>query len=303
MRLAPWLLGSLSGLSIAVAGAACGDDAADTATTGAQSGAGAGSPSAQSTGAGAAGGSTPGEGSPGCGQAVTDPSAEWVEKSLDVDATTRTYFVYLPDAYDPEHPYPVVYQFHGCSSSPDRERNNPPVEEQSGADAIHIRGRAVGDCWENGGDSPDVAFFDALVSEVENSLCADETRRFATGYSSGAFMVHDLTCARGDMIRGVATIAGGSPGNDCTDRVAALLIHDDTDDLPIATTAATRDRYLENNGCDAAAPTTPTEHPPCEAYAGCDEGYPVVWCATTGMGHDRQDGLAAPAFWDFLSAL
>src|SRR5688572_21521773 len=146
-------LGFLASLGIA----ACGDDAADgtTSTRAAQSGAGAGSSSATGTGAGASGGSTPGEGSPGCGQASRDASAEWVEKSLDVGGTTRTYFAYLPNGYDPERPYPVVYQFHGCSSSPDRERNNPPVEEHSGDDAIHIRGRAVGDCWENGSDSPD----------------------------------------------------------------------------------------------------------------------------------------------------
>jgi len=28
-----------------------------------------------------------------------------------------------------------------------------------------------------------------------------------------------------------------------------------------------------------------------------------VWCQTSGQNHARQDGLAAPIFWDFLSTL
>ena len=40
----------------------------------------------------------------------------------------------------------------------------------------------------------------------------------------------------------------------------------------------------------------------CVAYSGCGEN-PVVWCETMGMQHMRQDRLAAPAFWNFLSSL
>jgi hypothetical protein len=28
-----------------------------------------------------------------------------------------------------------------------------------------------------------------------------------------------------------------------------------------------------------------------------------VWCQTAGQDHSRQDGLAAPIFWSFLSSL
>jgi hypothetical protein len=42
---------------------------------------------------------------------------------------------------------------------------------------------------------------------------------------------------------------------------------------------------------------------PREAYAGCDAKLPVMWCQTSGKNHDRQDALAAPAFWSFFSGL
>jgi polyhydroxybutyrate depolymerase len=243
-------------------------------------------------------------GTDGCGEPLADGTENWVAKTVDVDGTDRDYFVYLPASYDPDRPYPVVYQFHGCSSNVDKQNNNPPVQDQSGGDAIHIRGRAVDNCWDTAADGTGVAFFDAVVPVVEATWCADPERRFATGYSSGSFMSHRLSCVRGDMLRGVATIAGGLAGNSCQGQVAALLIHDEDDGtVNISASESARDRHLDNNGCDAQAATTPDDHSPCQVYAGCTAGYPVQWCQTTGMDHARQDSLSAPAFWDFLAAL
>lgn len=298
-----------------IAFVACDDDATTISEAGGTGGGGlvgAGGNSGQggsnagsggSTAASGGGGSTP-IGTDGCGQASSDATETWVAQTVDVGGTTREWFVWLPAGYDPDTPYPVVYQFHGCSGSVNKENNNPPVQDQSGNAAIHIRGRAVDNCWDNSPNGSDVAFFDALVATVEATWCADEDRRFATGYSSGAFMTHRLACDRGDVLRGVASIAGGLGGNNCNGKVAALMIHDLNDSMVgIDTSEAARTRHLENNGCDENAATTPTAHAPCEAYAGCDAGYPVVWCQTSGQDHSRQDGLAAPAFWDFLAAL
>ena len=236
----------------------------------------------------------------GCGQEATIARARWVERSVEVDGVMRTWFVWLPETYDPNRTYPVVYQFHGCSDN--RETNNPPVQRESGEDAIHVRGRAIGRCWNEGAD---VAFFDAMVVEVESNWCADPGRRFATGYSSGSFMTHRLSCDRGDVLRGVASIAGGRGGNSCVGRVAALMIHDvDDPTVNISTSYAARDLNLTRNACgDATAAREPFDPSPCEVWTGCDAGYPVVFCQTSGMNHSRQDGLSAPAFWSFLSGL
>ncbi len=277
------------------------------ASTGSTSAAGGGattgsaSTSSSTTGSSTSTGGNP-TGSAGCGIALTEATGTWLAKTTDVGGVLREWFLYLPAEYDAERPYPVVYQFHGCSDSPTREDNNVPIQDQSGADAIVVRGRAVDDCWDSGGDSPDIAFFDAMVGAVEGAYCADPERRMAVGYSSGSFMTHQLACSRGAELRGVATIAGGQTGSGCTGPVAALLIHD-TDDgtVGIAASEGARDQNLEANGCGEE--TVPFDPSPCAAYQGCQEGLPVVWCQTSGNGHDRQDGLAAPAFWNFLSAL
>jgi poly(3-hydroxybutyrate) depolymerase len=289
--------------------AGCGDDATSSASG--SGGDGGGPSSSSSTGATGGGASTStsagsGGGSPngsaGCGTPTSEATGSWLAKTADVAGATRDYFVYLPPGYDPSRAYPVVYQFHGCSTNPDKESNNVPIETESGADAIIVRGRAASDCWDTSADGPDVAFFDAMVSATEAAYCADTGRRFVAGYSSGSFMTHLLSCIRGAEIRGVASIAGGQGGSSCTGKVAALLIHDENDNtVNISASIAARDRYLGENGC--ADTTMPFDPSPCQAYDGCAAGLPVVWCQTSGQDHSRQDGLAAPAFWSFLSKL
>jgi len=284
----------------------CGDDATTSSGSGGAGGATGSTSSTMSTGGGAttassSGGGTP-NGSAGCGTSTTDAVGTFVEKTADVDGTARTYFVYLPPGYDPTRAYPVVYQFHGCNSNPDKESNNVPIENQTGSDAIIVRGRAASDCWDTNATGPDVAFFDAMVSATDAGYCADTTRRFVAGYSSGSFMTHLLACIRGAELRGVASIAGGQVGSNCTGKVAALLIHDENDNtVNISASQGARDKYLADNGC--AATTAPFDPSPCVAYDGCDAGLPVVWCQTQGQDHSRQDGLSAPAFWNFFSQL
>lgn len=249
------------------------------------------------SGSGADGGG--GGGGDGCGEAASIALGSWVEQTVSVPGEgSRAYFVRLPADYDPNEPYPVVYQLHGCSES--REANNVPVENHSGNEAIHVRGRAADDCWDSTTDLP---YFDAMVEDVEATFCADPERRLLAGYSSGAFFAHRIACVRGDTIRGIATIAGGSPGGGCTGGVAVLQIHDANDQTVMISPVGypTRDHWIAANGCDSSS--TATDSPPCVAYDGCDASTPLVWCETSGQDHSRQDSLAGPVFWEFLSSL
>jgi polyhydroxybutyrate depolymerase len=247
-------------------------------------------------------GNVPITGTAGCNVQSSIATSEFVAQPLTIAGNPREYFIRLPAGYDREHPYPIVYQQHGCSSAPARQDNNVPLEGESGTDAILVRGRAAANCWDTSASGTDVVYWDAMVAEIDERFCVDPTRRFATGYSSGSFMTHHLGCIRGDLLRGVATIAGGQRGSGCTGDPAALLIHDANDNtVDISASEQTRDGYLARNGCDATS--TPTDQPPCAAYSGCTAGKPVVWCMTTGQDHSRQDGLAAPIFWTFLSGL
>lgn len=242
--------------------------------------------------------------SAGCGRAAGIALNSWVVRSLTVGGASRDYYVRLPTGYDPARRYPIVYQFHGCSDSPARQDNNVPVQNQSGTEAIHVRGRAAASCWNTSATGADVPYIDAMMAAVEGNFCVDTGRRFASGYSSGSFMTHVLGCIRGAQFRGIASIAGGQTGSRCTGNPAALLIHDLNDGtVNISASVGARDQLATRNGCDAMAARVPTSRTPCEAYQGCDAGQPVVWCQTSMRNHDRQDALAAPAFWEFFNML
>ncbi len=253
---------------------------------------------------GGAGGPPGDGGATGCGLEPTIALGAWTPQSVAVPGGgSPAYFVRLPAGYDPDTEYPVVYQLHGCYDGENRQDNNVPVENESGDAAIHVRGRAAASCWDTSQAGADVPYFDALVDAVEARHCTDPDRRFLAGYSSGAFMAHRLGCIRGDGIRALATIAGGSPpGSDCAGDVAVLQIHDVDDETVVIEDSGypTRDGWLEANGCESG--TSATDHPPCEAYAGCGADTPVVFCETAGHFHDRQDSFAAEVFWDFFSA-
>jgi polyhydroxybutyrate depolymerase len=241
--------------------------------------------------------------SAGCGMSTSQMLGRWVESTVMPSGASRPYSVYLPTGYDPMRAYPVVVLLHGCGSG----TNNLPMERETGSGAILIRGTgsAADTCWTTTSNGADVAFFDAMVADVKARFCTDAGRFFAVGYSSGSWLANQLGCIRTSVLRGLATVAGGNPGvRNCGGPIAQIFVHDQ-DDMSnvISGGESARDRLLTQNGCDEAAAPVAEDPSPCVRYQGCDPGYPVVWCETSGEGHNRQDNLAAPAFWDFFQEL
>ena len=302
---------SVSGASTQSTGIASGGSSASvgaggasgTGTPSSSSGsAGTGGAGSPSTAAGGAGGSGTTMGSSGCGMMAQQATGEWVEQArLSVRGADRVWSIYLPDNYDPMRAYPLVIQLHGCTGG----TNNVPVERVSGDNAIHVRGTgsAANTCWETSANGPDVEFFDAMLAEVTTRTCVDETRVFASGYSSGSWLISVLACIRGDRLRAVGTVAGGNAlfGNqECPGTVAQIFIHDQNDtENQWSNHESAMERLIDVNGCSPDGPIA-EEPEPCVRYQGCTEN-PVKFCPTTGRGHDRQDNYAPQAFWDFFS--
>jgi poly(3-hydroxybutyrate) depolymerase len=233
---------------------------------------------------------------------TSQTAGQFVESMVMAGATNRPYSVRLPTGYDSMRAYPVIVLLHGCGSG----TNNVAMEKPAGADAILIRGTgsASGTCWDTSANGPDVAFFDAMVKDVEARFCTDEHRFFAVGYSSGSWLVNQLTCIRADILRGAASVTGGEAASgQCGGPVARIFIHDKDDTTNVISgSEKARDRQLTQNSCDKSAAPTAVDPSPCKLYQGCTAGYPVEWCQTSGQMHNRQDSLAGPAFWNFFKA-
>ncbi len=299
-----------------------GASASPTAGTGGAGGTTGGAGSAgmsgggSSAGAGGSGGASPAMRSSGCGMATTQVLGSWVEQpKLMVNNKARQWWVWLPTGYDPMRAYPVIFTFHGCGG----ESNYIPMQKQTGSDAIVVRGTGADNgCWTYGLEGDDVKFFDAMLTQLQTQSCMDSSRVFAMGYSSGGWMTNTLECSRGDKLRGTGTLSGGRAGNgmNCKGKFARATVHDLQDPTnPFDDWTGTDnklhkgqgaspelDRVLVQNHCMTAAPVM--EPPaPCARYQGCDAGYPVIACRTTGQGHNRQDALAMDVFWKLFSSL
>lgn len=255
----------------------------------------------------------------GCDTTPTDPLNQPTQHMVavpDADPAyqSREYFVRLPEGYDAERAYPLVLLGHGCGGD---GRGIIPVHEASQGDAIVAGLSSVDECFATGdGGTPEILFFDAVLAQLEVDYCLDRGKVFVSGFSSGGWLSYLLSCARGDVIRGIGAAAGGFGDShpECHGSVAAILAADTEDGAnPIVNidpvsgndegSGAARDRLLALNGCsDVSVPWDP-QFPECNIYQGCKPGYEVVWCETTGKGHSDHVPLSSQGFWSFWSAL
>jgi polyhydroxybutyrate depolymerase len=248
---------------------------------------------------------------PPCGSA---PNATGFvgRRTLSVAGVSRTYELFLPPGYDGTTRYPVVLVFHGDGGTGASVRAAFPIEAASSGGAVIAYPDGLGKTWQIDAVAPmarDVAFVDALVTELQGSHCGDG-RSFLTGISRGAYFVNQVACHTSVSLRGVASHAGGGPFG-ILDReydangnlvcpsppVAALQVHGTSDGVvSLSEGQASRDHWRRVNACTTT--TTSTSPSPCVAYTGCAR--PEVWCAIPGLAHAFWS-QAATTTWSFFA--
>jgi poly(3-hydroxybutyrate) depolymerase len=283
--------------------------------------AGAGGQSTAGAGGGGGGGGAAGK-SAGCGKEPGEEPRKYVQHDMVVNVapayapkfTNRKYYTYLPNNYDPNKAYPVVFYGAGCGATMSEPQ---PAMQVFNDQAILVFLLQVDSCFQAGSsgtaDSPDIPYFDQALTEIENNYCIDPNRRFMSGYSSGAWFSITLSCSHGDKLRGIAVAAGGQqpalPA--CNGQVAALFYvsSNDTGNPTGGNTgsAKARDRLITANGCQMTTmPWADGRWPSCQKYQGCDQN-PVVWCDHMG-GHTNgqqagDDKMATEGWWKFFTEL
>jgi polyhydroxybutyrate depolymerase len=251
--------------------------------------------------------------STGCDKPATQALEKYVRHT--VTNSTRVYDLRLPTGYDPKRVYPLVFLAHGCDGSIPY-----PMENATKGDAILVAPRSKdsqnsgqlygGGCFDTMNmNSPEIPYFDQVLADVEGMTCVDKARVFFTGHSSGAWLSYLLGCARAGVIRATGNTAGGLPPGipTCAGPIAEMGMHDMMDtlnDYPGGVKA--RDRILAINKCGTTTVPydwdgDPKTASPCVMYGGCQSGFPVVWCATNGLGHSTQVPMSTVGLWRFWS--
>jgi polyhydroxybutyrate depolymerase len=236
--------------------------------------------------------------SAGCGKPATGTS-RYERRTIVVGAVEREYFVWIPRGYDPTRAYPLIFRWHGTGGN--GTSGGLEIEDAADEDGLVASPSAIGGVWSLEAGGPDVALFDALLTQMNDTLCVDRGRVFSYGFSRGAAFTNLLACVRSNVLRAVAPVDGLSGGDHCTGKIAAWITHGSADTtVPIAVGISVRDRYLALDGCTAA--TVPEAPAPCVRYQGCAAGQPVVWCETRSE-HDPQAKFTAPGAWEFFRSL
>ncbi len=236
--------------------------------------------------------------SSGCGRAPILGG----EKELLVGEMLRTYLVDIPEDYDSNFSYPIVFAFHGMGMTGKSFRLYNGLNEHIGDDAVVVHPDAAGNfpVWDTDGGQ-DLLFFDAMLDELSEGLCIDSARVFATGHSNGASFSNTLGCYRGDELRAIAPVSGRIADDrdeeSCNGRVAVWLAHGENDFVvPFNLGKQARDYWMTENYCDNSSISVSPDA--CIEYNGCDDEYPVQWCT-----HNNRHGwpyFASEGISDFF---
>lgn len=232
----------------------------------------------------------------GCGSAQTG-TGSFVTMKMRVLDQDRTYHLRVPNTYDPNRAYPLIFRWHGAGGN--GLRGGLGIEYKAKNNAIVVSAASLGRYWRINTDSIDLHLFDSMLETISNQYCIDRNRIFSYGFSVGGTFSNLLTCERGDVLRANAAIASGLAGSNCKGKVATWLLHDLNDDaVPIANGKAVRERALAANGCST---NTVDAGNGCVRHQGCDAA-PVVWCETKGFGHDIRGDFAPAQVWKFFQS-
>lgn len=237
------------------------------------------------------------------------------ETMLDVDGTERRFIVHVPTAYDHQTAIPVVFAFHGYTNTPQQQEQWSMMSakaEEAGFILVYPYGSGIPSGW-NGGDcclplSPpdDVAFVEAMIDWLEDQLCVDPARIYATGFSNGGFMSHRLACELSDRIAAVGPVAGMMGIDDCmpTRPMPILQLHGTSDlvvpyDGSVILGYRSADEsiagWVERNGCRGEPVVTYEQgEVTCRAHEDCDAGVEVELCTVEGGGHTWPGGADIP---------
>ncbi|MET7820698.1 cellulose binding domain-containing protein [Micromonospora zamorensis] len=222
----------------------------------------------------------------GCGKAPTLTNGT---RTIQSSGQSRTYNLRIPDGYDRNHPYRLIFGFHWLNGSANNVTSAGyyGLQPLSNNSTIFVAPQGLDAGWANT-NGRDLTLFDDISRQIENDLCVDTTQRFALGWSYGGAMSYAVACARPTVIRAVTVLSGAnlSGCNGGTQPVAYFGIHGTFDSvLNISQGRQLRDTFVRNNGCTAQSPREPSRGSLTHittAYAGCRAGYPVQWAAFDG---------------------
>ncbi|MFV0591804.1 MAG: alpha/beta hydrolase family esterase [Draconibacterium sp.] len=139
---------------------------------------------------------------------------------LNVDGLERYYNVYVPEHYNENRNYPVVFVLHGGGGKARgmlnfTKRRFNELAERDGFIVAYPNGFEKG--WNDGDrdtlavarqlNIDDVGFFDAMIDDLDKRLSINRKNICACGISNGGFMVQRLAIERSRKFKAIGVVA------------------------------------------------------------------------------------------------
>lgn len=245
--------------------------------------------------------------------------------SVNVDGKSRTFIMHVPSQYKGDKAVPLVVDYHPIGGSGQGQLSGTTYKnltDQEGVISLYPDGTGgksmmgagwnVGPCCSN---DDDVKFSREMIKAVEEKVCIDTKRVYATGFSMGGGMSNHVACYMSDIYAAVAPAAMDlNKTNSATcnpERPISIIMFRGTNDnvcryqggdsgfndgLNFLGAEGNFKFWAEKNGC-TGSPTTNSNG--CQEYSSCKGGTKVVLCTKQGGGHEQGDGKVG---WPFLKS-
>jgi polyhydroxybutyrate depolymerase len=247
--------------------------------------------------------------SAGCASGTFPSGAQ--ARNVRVGDRDRKFDLHIPRDHRGDQPLPLIFFFHGKhhlkmgAALPRKGVAELLVGAGTRAIIAVPTGLAYGaddpaEGWDLRCEGPDMPLFDAMLADIETTLCINPRQVFAAGFSWGSDMVNALACCRGDRLRAVAAASGGYMGDNQRCPAHRLPAVRQTSggtepQHPVIMQSSLR-FFRQAHGCSEA--TTPVHPAPCVEYQGCAQ--PVIRCHYPEMGHTLPPDFGE-ATWGFFA--
>ncbi len=166
-------------------------------------------------------------------------------RTVNIDGTVRTYRLYVPSIYNGNQAVPLVFNFHGYTSSAFEQENYGdfrPIADTANFILVHPEGLngGTGNFWNSFStvdmSNYDYQFVSQLIDSLKIEFAIDEARIYSTGLSNGGFFCYDLACFMSEKFAAIASVSGSMISqheNLCnpTRKVPVMQIHGTADQV------------------------------------------------------------------------
>jgi polyhydroxybutyrate depolymerase len=140
-----------------------------------------------------------------------------LSKTIVVNGQTRAYKIYIPAIYDGSQAVPLVFNFHGYTSSNTAQEsygNFKPIADTANFILVHPQGLDIGGGagWNSFSNTDasnyDYQFVEQMIDQISTDYTINPNRIYSTGMSNGGFFSYDMACFMSHHFAAIASVTG-----------------------------------------------------------------------------------------------